>query len=160
MSKARQQGFTLIEVLVAIFVLSIGLLGLAALQMWAVKNTGNAFYRTQATLAANELAERIRANPEGRVAGSYDDNNVGCAAAPAKSCIQVECSPTELALDDLFTVACGVSGPGDGSGIDDTLPQGKVSADCSGDCTVTFTWLELSGEGNEESKKLEIRFTP
>lgn len=58
-----QTGFSMIEVLVAIVILSFGLLGLAALQAVGVKNSHSAYYRNQATIMAHEIIDRIRANP-------------------------------------------------------------------------------------------------
>ena len=59
----RQRGATLIEVLVAVVVLSIGLLGLAGLQMTGLQTNHSAYLRSQATLLAYDLTDRIRANP-------------------------------------------------------------------------------------------------
>lgn len=66
----RQDGTTLIEVLVTILVLSIGLLGLAALQGFSLQAGQSAYYRTQATNVAYEVADFMRVNrsayaPEG-----------------------------------------------------------------------------------------------
>lgn len=58
----RKNGFSLIEVLVAIVVLSLGLLGLASLQMTSLRFNHSAYHRTQATLLANEIIDSIRAN--------------------------------------------------------------------------------------------------
>lgn len=58
----RQRGATLIEVLIAIVVLSIGLLGLAGLQVTSVQSNHSAYQRSQASLLANDLADRMRAN--------------------------------------------------------------------------------------------------
>ncbi|WP_245678775.1 type IV pilus modification protein PilV [Halomonas shengliensis] len=57
-SKSSQRGFTLLEVLIAIVVLALGLLGLAALQMNALKSADVSYQRSIATLAAQDLAER------------------------------------------------------------------------------------------------------
>lgn len=57
---SQQQGFSLIEVLVAVLVLGIGLLGAAALQLLSLQNISNAELRTQATLFAQELTELAR----------------------------------------------------------------------------------------------------
>jgi len=65
-------GFTLIEVLIAVLVLSIGLLGLAALQTGALRVGQKAELRTRAVLAASDMVERMRANPAGTAAGVYD----------------------------------------------------------------------------------------
>ena len=140
-----QKGFTLIEVLVAVVILSIGLLGLAGMQLWAVKNTGNAFYRTQATLAANEMVERIRANPKGVYSG------VASCGSAGKSCSTGGCVPSELAGEDLDNVACGVS---------DALPRGQLTVACSADCTVTVTWEEIIASGKVETKQIELVVTP
>ena len=66
----RQRGTTLIEVLVTILVLSVGLLGLAALQGFSLQAGQNAYLRTQATNVAYEVADFMRVNrsayaPEG-----------------------------------------------------------------------------------------------
>ncbi len=57
----RSGGFTLLEVLIAIVVLAIGLLGLAALQLRGLTDTGNAYLRSQATWLAYDVADRMRA---------------------------------------------------------------------------------------------------
>lgn len=58
----RVRGFTLIEALVALLVLSIGLLGVAALQLTSLRNNSNSALRTQATLLAYDIVDRMRAN--------------------------------------------------------------------------------------------------
>lgn len=67
-----QQGASLIEVLVAIVILSIGLLGLAGLQTTSVQSNYSAFYRSQATLLAYDLGDRMRANRTAGLASSSD----------------------------------------------------------------------------------------
>jgi len=59
-----QTGATLLEVLIATVVISIGLLGLAGLQVKSVQNNYNAYIRSQASLLASDLAERMRASPQ------------------------------------------------------------------------------------------------
>lgn len=60
--KAVQEGFSLIEVLVALLVLSVGLLGYALLQTTTVRFTQSANYRTQATNLTYQLIDQMRAN--------------------------------------------------------------------------------------------------
>jgi type IV pilus assembly protein PilV len=60
----KHRGMTLIEVLVALLIVSIGLLGLAALQANSLKFNHSAYLRTQATQLAYDMGERIRANRE------------------------------------------------------------------------------------------------
>jgi type IV pilus assembly protein PilV len=57
-----QRGVGLVEVLVAVLILGIGLLGLAALQTQSLKYNGEAYLRTQATILAMDMADRLRAN--------------------------------------------------------------------------------------------------
>ena len=61
--KNNMNGFTLIEVLVAMVVMAIGLLGLASLQALALKDNQDAYFRSQANLLIYEMGDRIRANP-------------------------------------------------------------------------------------------------
>jgi type IV pilus assembly protein PilV len=58
----RQRGLSLIEVLVAIVIISLGLLGMAGLQASGLRTSQSAFYRAQAAQFANDMAERMRAN--------------------------------------------------------------------------------------------------
>lgn len=68
----KQRGVGLIEILVTILVIAIGLLGLAGLQSAGMKNANNSHHRALATIAAYDMAERMRTNPTGVKAGSYD----------------------------------------------------------------------------------------
>src|SRR5262249_19574555 len=67
----QQHGFTLVEALVALVVLSIGLLGVAKLVMGAVHADDSAYMRGQATQLAYELLDQMRANRPGATAGFY-----------------------------------------------------------------------------------------
>ena len=67
----RQSGATLIEVLVAMVVLAIGLLGLAGLQATSVQSNHSAYYRSQATILASDLADRMRANRTEALTNAY-----------------------------------------------------------------------------------------
>lgn len=69
---SHQRGATLIEVLVAVLILSVGLLGLAGLQMTALKSNHSAYYRSQATLLAYDIIDRMRANRADALNGVYD----------------------------------------------------------------------------------------
>lgn len=68
----REKGFSLVEVLVALVLLSIGLLGLAGLQTRGVRDNHGAYLRTQATLCVKDLVDRMRANRPAALAGDYD----------------------------------------------------------------------------------------
>lgn len=90
-----QRGLSLIEVMVAVVVLSIGLLGMAALTGVSVRNTQSANYRTQATNLAYDVVDMMRANK----------NNVGYYNSGAFSDPAVACADAPEALDP---TACGI----------------------------------------------------
>ena len=64
----RQTGMSLVEVLVALLVFAVGVMGAAMLQLTALKHTDSALRSTQVNFIAHDLIERIRANPEGHYA--------------------------------------------------------------------------------------------
>ncbi|MAY42819.1 MULTISPECIES: type IV pilus modification protein PilV [unclassified Neptuniibacter] len=73
----KQKGTTLIEVLIAIVIISIGLLSVAALQTVALKSNNGSYLRSQATFLAYDLADRIRAAPDSAENGDYNDGQGG-----------------------------------------------------------------------------------
>ena len=68
----KNSGFSLIEVLVALIVLSIGLLGLAAIQITGLKDNQSAYFRTSATVLAYDMTDRMRLNRSVAEAGGYN----------------------------------------------------------------------------------------
>lgn len=118
-----QIGFTLIEVLITVFVLALGLLGFAALQTEGVKNNRVAELRAQATQATYNITDRIRANIGGAVNGSYvaiGSPAVGynCETSFAGTTVASICSSTEMAnadLDRWYTTLGNVLPSGSGS---------------------------------------------
>ena len=97
-------GFTLIEVLVAVVVLSIGLLGLAGLQAFSVRSVGSAYQYTQAIYLANNMADRMRANNNGVSSTGADigyDNLLLSAPPGGSNCFGTGCaSPGAVAAAD------------------------------------------------------------
>lgn len=107
-----QAGFTLIEVLIAVLVLSIGLLGLAALQTSGLGMNHSAYLRSQATILAADMADRMRANRD--ALGAYD-NSGGTPAAVGACGVPPGCSEAQLAQNDLAEWAADIAA---------TLPNG------------------------------------
>ena len=78
-SMESQRGASLIEVLVAVLVLAIGMLGIAALQSMTLKNTQSASDRTAAIIQGYAILDMLRANREDAMAGLYNEG-YRCAA--------------------------------------------------------------------------------
>ncbi len=66
-----QRGMTLIEVLVALVLISVGMLGIAALQMSSLKANKESYGRTQASVLAADILDRMRANQRGFLLNEY-----------------------------------------------------------------------------------------
>ncbi|HEU4623253.1 MAG TPA: type IV pilus modification protein PilV [Steroidobacteraceae bacterium] len=81
--RKRASGFTLVEVLVALVVLSIGLLGIASLQLSSLRWNHGASKRSQATLLAYDILDRMRANPTAARQGEYSTGGTPGTVATA-----------------------------------------------------------------------------
>lgn len=98
-----QKGVGLIEVLVAMLLLAIGIMGFVALQVRATAATTEALKRSDALVIMQGLAERIRLNP----AGTYVNNTT-----TAKNCITNICNANEQALWDISFFSTQATGKG------------------------------------------------
>lgn len=105
----RIRGASLLEVLVAILILSFGMLAMAGLHSVAFKYGKMSQFRSVATQMAADLADRMRANPEGAVAGDYvflEVYNPSPEALPAPDCgVDAPCAnAAAMAASDLVTI--------------------------------------------------------
>ncbi len=148
----RQAGFSLLEVLIAALVLSVGLLGLAGLQIAGMKTTHNSYQVQQGTWIVQDLLERMRANRPGVVAGNYTVSSYGaCGTAP--TCTNVaNCTASETAAIDLYQVHCGTGG--NSNGIRNQLVNGALTVGCSavgcanGGVQIRLQWDERNASRN------------
>ena len=92
------RGSTLVEVLVTLFIMAVGLLGLASIQMISIKNVNNSQFRTLATDYAYDMVERMRANTSGVDDGKYD--LLSTSGATSINCST--CSTSEVAQLDEY----------------------------------------------------------
>ncbi|MDW3094943.1 MAG: type IV pilus modification protein PilV [Gammaproteobacteria bacterium] len=103
---SNYKGFTLLEVLVALLILSIGLLGLVNLQMRGLQYSDSARQRSQATFLAYDILDRMRANKGEVDNGTYDILISAAAPQPLVtdmcSTVTVSCTPDKLADYDLW----------------------------------------------------------
>ena len=129
-----QSGFGLMEVLVALLILSIGLLGIASLQLTALKNVGSSMERSQAVIQTYSYLEVLRANVE-------DDK-------PSALDVPLTCDEKNLAEDSVQRKWI--------KELRATLgPQACGKAICMGrQCTITIQWDDSRAEGGATTHQL------
>ena len=166
-----ERGYTLIEVLIAMLVFSLGLLGMAGLQIAGLKQNQNAYVRSQALVAAGDIADRMRSNLAGVNADNYFGNEKSSAALNT-SCDNKTCTAAELAVYDLdnwkFQLQSAVS---DGGGcvtrrkiedvkVSETLAANNLNTLCKGnegaDEPITiYIWWNDSRYRNQDQAKTD-----
>jgi type IV pilus assembly protein PilV len=100
-SMKSQAGFNLLEVLVAVVILSIGFLGMAGLHVFGLRANLGAQSRTQVTFLAQEIMDRMRANWSVNALGRYDQ--IAPVQVPACSLAGGNgCTPDQMAQNDMF----------------------------------------------------------
>jgi len=97
--RKSQHGFTLVEAMVSLVVLSVGMIGIAALYAQGLGAGRTAHYHTQAVNLVGDMADRIRSNRRGLAAyaGGAADN--GCDPQSGGG---IDCTPAQMAAHDLF----------------------------------------------------------
>jgi len=154
-------GFSMIELLVAVLVMGVGVLGITGLQVVSLQNNGSALIRGQAVQLSYEILDRIRANPLGSPAGNAY-NNIALAQVPAAAtnCEAGPCSEAQMAVFDVAVWKCSLGNYNTDSVCTDLrsagvlpsvtelpgLPQGdgSIAVSADGVITVTVQWQELN----------------
>jgi type IV pilus assembly protein PilV len=96
---SRQRGVSLIEVLVAVLIFSVGLIGMAALLLMSTKSNQAAYLRTQVAFLASNMGDRMRANPAGVWGNNY---NVTFPNTATQTCDSTTaCTPAQVAKHDI-----------------------------------------------------------
>lgn len=122
MLPTRQNGFTLLEALVALVVISIGLLGLLGLQTVAIVNTHVSRSQTLASIGADDIVDRMRANPAADTSTVYAAIDGSSGSKPSPDCTQIACAPAEMAHFDAWEWQQTLS---------ETLPAGHGTVTCA-----------------------------
>lgn len=146
-----QTGFSLLEVLITALILSVGLLGLAGLQIAGMKTTHNSYQSQQATWLVHDLLERMRANRAGVVAGNYNINPPFGACGSAPVCANTaDCQANETAAIDLYQVYCGSGG--NSGGINNELSNGQLRVSCPSGCSAGQVAIRLQWDERNASR--------
>jgi type IV pilus assembly protein PilV len=135
-ARKHQTGFGLVEVLVSLLIVSIGLLGIAGLQVMALKNVGSSMERSQAVIQTYSYLELLRANRAEAVISNLD--------------LPLTCDPENLA-GSLVEQRKWITQ------LQETLgPQACGQVEClgGGKCTITIQWDDSRAEGGDEEQQL------
>ena len=171
----------MLEVMIAVLVVSLGLLGLAGLQSIGLKNNTAASQRTVATMLAYEMADRMRANLASVLALDYNYPNysgTNVAGQTTASCLSLTgCTSTQLALEDLYewnqqictqlpqSTACTAAGPWGVVCIDSTPNDGTPAAPLCDNVpgasyVIKIWWLEDRNDPTLPVKRWVTSFMP
>ena len=163
----RQNGFSLIEIMVATLILSLGILGVVSLQVVGLRGTQQSYMKQQAMSVVQNLTERMRSNISGVKASNYvlvDSNSFDCSNLPVCNTNSSQCNPADIATVDLHNVICGYeSATGSRTGgvraVNPTditaFVDGRLSLSCrnnvcaNGDIQINLSWSERA-IGKEE----------
>ncbi len=154
--RSHSRGFTMVEMLVALVVLSIGMLGIAGLFAVSLRSGGSAIQRMQAVNLASDMADRIRANRRAGI--SYAATTA--ATGTNKNCVgpsAVVCTPTDMAANDIFVwkqaVAAAFKG-GKATGQIDFVAAALTTQPST--YTITVSWREQALAGDETDSSQSV----
>ena len=145
----RQGGFTLIEVLISTLVLTVGILGVAAMQMVSFQTNQGAYMRSQAVYLAQDILDRMRANPQGyRDTTVYDaiDTSDGDTIPATPNCVVTAngCTSLQMGQQDIREWAQNFTNV---ASVGEYRPRlmngvGTITRGAGNQFTVTVSWNE------------------
>lgn len=157
---SRQRGVSLIEVLVAVLIFSLGLIGMAGLLLMSTHSNQAAYLRTQVAFLASNMANRMHANPTGVWKSDYNVSFPASSSSTTSCSSTAGCSPDDLAKHDIgvwnsqlatflpassATIKCDASN----AGMTPSSDQQSMGAPYGGNCNMVIKWTERSAVGDE-----------
>lgn len=145
-SKRNVDGFTLIEVLIALVILAVGLLGTATLMTTSLQSNQEAYRRSQASLMAYDLVERMRLNRSQAITSDDYTLSSSSGTSTKPSCDASGCTPHQQAQMDMFEWR---------NALTSTLPDATaiVTRASNYKYTLTINWSEVGSEMKDTSAK-------
>lgn len=168
-------GFSLVEVMIALIVIAVGMLGIAKLEAVVLSNTGTSRVRALVALQAASLADTMHADRDfwNGASGDWTVNPLTVTATVASGtptlsatnsstlnsalgspadCTAAACSPVNLAAYD---VNQWITGPGNQGGLDAVLKNSTSTVTCSSatgvvTCTIQIVWNESTAAANQQ----------
>ncbi len=141
-----EAGFTMVEVLVALVIMSTGLLGIAKLVLYSAHSNDSAYMRSQATELAYEILDTMRANRAQALAGSYNTALATGPALPGALCLGTgaNCTAAQLAAYDIYQWKERLAAPAG------ALPSGEGSVSVVGanpaTATIIVSWDDSAAQ--------------
>jgi len=133
MRKNTQRGVTLVEAMIALLVISVGLLGIASLQLTSMNQNASSLHNSQAVWYAYNMSDRIRANP-----GQFNTyNGEDTASITAQDCEISPCNTAEMVDADIV----------DWKAMVETLPGGRGIISSNADGLLISVMWDDSGTG-------------
>ncbi len=162
--KKQQTGISLIEVMVAVLIMAVGILGMVGLQVTSLQLNRGALMRAEAMQLGNDILDRVRANPT----GSYDDIGFDDDPPTSNNCVTNPCSTSQMADYDVAQWKCSINSVDiDGDtyaicstlGITGSLPAGAGAIDITDEVTTVQVRWESGSEGQTSTVTLRGRLT-
>lgn len=148
-SAGTQRGAGLIEVLVAVLVMAIGLLGIAALQATALRNSQSSLERSQAVVLSYAILDAMRANVLEARAGRYD-MEMACQAPKRSDTTAPASTPGRSDVAEWFGMVRAELGHGACGAIACVAVAGAEARDCR----VTVRWDDSRGTGGSDRHQM------
>ena len=167
--RKKQAGVGLIEVLLAVVILSIGFLAAAQMQIEGMQANQAALFSSQANFMLRDMTDRMRANPQGVSNGDYDTmDTTNTVTLPTCITSQSPCSPADIAAADLYNWRSKFYAPPGSTNFVASLPssaniaaRGDISYDLANNTyTLTMYWSESDDDGVAQEQQLQVLFTP
>ena len=150
-SRSRpQSGFTLLEVLVALLVMSIGLLGIGKMMMLSARANDSAYMRSQATALGYTILDAMRANRQAAIVQGYD-TPLGVFPAASAGCgttVAAACNSGQQAQNDLWQWGTSLAAqlPGGVGTVTTVTAPDTVTGAANTTATVTVQWTDMVAE--------------
>jgi type IV pilus assembly protein PilV len=146
--RRTQNGSGLIEAMISVFVVSIGFLGFAGLQITGLAAANDSMFRSKAVYLSSQMADRVRANLPGVIAGSYN-NYSGSVTSPG--CILSGCTSAQIAQNDYYEWSTEIAGllPAGAGVICKTSDPSTDDPQCDGAGEVYAIKVSWTEKGNQ-----------
>lgn len=142
-SPRRMAGVSLLEVLVSVLIMGIGMLGVAAMQATALRNSQGSVERSQAVIQTYTIIDAMRANRGNALGGGYNTNGWMCAAPSGTT---LSATDNAAWLTSLRTAL--------GSAADDAAVCGQIACTAAtGICVVGVRWDDSRAGGSNGAQQ-------